>query len=295
MSSFSKSKLGLILLGCAFVTGCPVDERALTPRSSGGQAGTRSTAYAGLPNVGAQGGDGQGAEAGATGDAGSADMSTSGGGHGGSGGTAGGGTAGNVSGQAGGGVSGNAGEGGSGTDWGAGGCGDLDHNQVQDCDETLVENARFDSSDADWHADTLMAQAWDSRNARPGHASGSVAIVNASVAEAEGSVVGGSGQCLPAEGDLKYLVAARAFVPGGQGQGTASVAVWFYGADGCADYLLSSLGPPAVSATDTWVELSGVVKAPPATRSMRVALMASKPFKQTRLQVLFDDVLVREQ
>ncbi len=186
--------------------------------------------------------------------------------------------------------------GGAGSDLGAGGCGDLDQNDVQDCTETVLDNARFNESASGWQAEPTVSQQWDTRNARRDQQSGALAVTNTTVdAHAVGVIVGGSGQCQAALGNVEYQVAARALVPGGQGEGSAGVNVWFFGADDCADYLLSSVGPAPVTQTDAWLLVQGKVKAPPATRSMLVRLVVSKPYPQASLAALFDDVLVREQ
>jgi hypothetical protein len=276
----ARSRLFLLagLLSFALV-GCPVDERALGQGSTGGgRAGSGLDAYAGLQGLaGSDGGSSQRADAGA---AGHAEGGADGGGEA-AGGAAGGG--GDVSAS------------GAGPDFGAGGCGDLDGNDVQDCDETLIDNASFDSDTSAWEVDTIAAQTWDARNARPAQQSGSISVSNAQALVGDGVIIGGAGQCRPTVGDARYVVAARTLIPGGQGQGGAGLLVFFYGAEDCADYSLGSLGPELVTTTDRWLAVEGTVKAPQGARSMRVKLVASKPFAQAKLQALFDDVLVREQ
>jgi hypothetical protein len=48
----------------------------------------------------------------------------------------------------------------------AGACGDLDQNGVQDCDETVARNPRFDASAEDWLADPGVTQVWQAEDAR---------------------------------------------------------------------------------------------------------------------------------
>jgi hypothetical protein len=183
-----------------------------------------------------------------------------------------------------------------GADFGAGGCGDLDDDALQDCAQTLVDNWRFDSGATSWKADAGAVQQWDARNARPDQASsGSLLVRSTRVAQGEGFVQGGSGQCLPALGGAAFLMAARAFIPQGQGEGSAALSIWFYGADDCADYLLSSATLQTVAGTDDWTTLSGKTTTPPATRSIYVRLVVNKPFSQPSFEALFDDVLLREQ
>jgi hypothetical protein len=283
-------------LGLAFLlAGCPVDERTLkygaktSSSGSGGVSGTSGSS--GSSEVGEAGSPigGGGEPTVGEGGAGHAAMPS-------------GGTGGNSGGRGGAGSGGTGpdpgGEGGAagiGPDLGAGGCGDMDQNDVQDCDETLVDNWRFDSDVVGWRAETTVTQQWDARNARNNQQSGAVAVTNSTVAQAAGVIEGGSEQCRPALGNVKYRVAARTLIPGGQGEGSARLSVWFYGADDCADYLLESAGPPAATGTDAWLLLQGLHKAPPATRSMRVRLVVAKPFSQMSFNALFDDILVREQ
>jgi hypothetical protein len=279
-------------LGLAFLlTGCPVDERTLkygAKASNSGSAGVSGTGGSGRSQGGEAGspisGDGGEPPAG-EGGAGGRDNPMPGAGTAGSSGN--GGTGSDPGGE--------GGAAGMGPDFGAGGCGDMDQNDVQDCDETLLENWRFDRDLTAWRAETTVTQQWDARNARQNQQSGAVAVTNSTVAQAAGFIEGGSGQCHPALGNVTYRVAARTLIPGGQGEGNARLSVWFYGADDCADYLLESVGPPAATGTDAWLLLQGLHKAPPATRSMRVRLVVAKPFSQTSFNALFDDILVREQ
>jgi hypothetical protein len=183
----------------------------------------------------------------------------------------------------------------AGADYGAGGCGDLDGDLVQDCTQTLVDNARFDRDVSAWQAEIGVAQKWDQRNARKHESSGALAVQNSTLGAGDGITLDGSRQCRPAVGNKDYLFAARALIPSGQGSASASISIWFFGADHCADYLLSTAATPMLSDTDAWLLLEGKATAPPATRSIYVRLVAAKPFKQSSVEALFDDVLVREQ
>lgn len=282
-------------LGLAFLlSGCPVDERTLkygAKASNSGSAGVSSTGGSGSPQGGEAGSpiSGGGGEPAGEGGAGGRDNPMPGAG------TAGSGGGGSGNGGTGPHSGGEGGAAGMGPDVGAGGCGDMDHNDVQDCDETLVQNWRFDRDLNGWRAETTVTQQWDARNARQNQQSGAVVVTNSTVAQAAGFIEGGSEQCRPALGNVTYRVAARTLIPGGQGEGNARLSVWFYGADDCADYLLESVGPPAATGTDAWLLLQGLHKAPPATRSMRVRLVVAKPFSQPSFNALFDDILVREQ
>ena len=181
-------------------------------------------------------------------------------------------------------------------EYGAGGCGDLDHDAVQDCAETVLSNPRFNRDESGWQAEPSTAVKWDPRNARPDQTSGALAVTNALIYEGEGMTLGGSRQCQPTVGGKKYLVAARAFIPGGQGEASAGISISFYGIDGCEDYFLSAAPPlMMVSGPDAWGVIQGTVQAPLAAHSAYVRLVTVKPFKQAPTQALFDDVLVREE
>jgi hypothetical protein len=268
----------------AVFVGCPVDDRRLHGNEQAGEAGEAS---AGMSNMtGGMGGEGP-TMAGEGGSSGS-----KGGGEGGepSGGT-GGATAGTSgSGGSAGGGGGQAGEGGS---FGTGGCGDLNHNDVLDCQETLVANPRFDVDLTGWEVDPTLEQDWDERNAWQGDVSGALSVVNDTVVEEMGFTMGGSRQCLPATGGVTYQFAALIFVPGGQGPGDASMNLGFFAADDCAAFPLTAANSTPVIAVDAWQLSSGSVKAPAGTRSMFVRLVATKPYEEPPLEALFDNVLVR--
>jgi hypothetical protein len=282
------------------LSACPVDDRSLSAPSSSSSSGAESLSSqagelgeagdfpilnGGRPGVGSDaGGTAGGGSGGAAGSAAAGAASAGGGAGGSSGGGSGGGAGG----------SGGSGGGGGG-DYGAGGCGDLDHDSVQDCTETLVKNSRFMTDGSSWTAEPTLSQRWDNRNARPDQTSGALAVKNTNVAQGEGNMLSGSTQCITAEGDRSYVLAARAFIPSGQGAGSAGIGVWFYADEGCKDFFISSATSELVSQADAWLLAQSVVVAPSATRAILVRLVSSKPFAQPSLEVLFDDVLVRPQ
>jgi len=297
----------LLLLGAVLALACSVDDRSLDATARGGAAG----------HAGASGASGAGRGGSGTGQAGSGDLPEggAGAGEGGSGGQSGDSSTGGGSGSGGsnggkggsssnGGSSGNGGSGGSnggtsgsggGDEYGAGGCGDLDHDSVQDCEQTLANNSRFMTDASGWQAEPTLKQAWDQRNARPGQTSGALRVRNENVGEGMGVMLAGSRQCLPAVGGKEYVAAARTFIPSGQGAGSAGVAIWFYGSDDCQSNSIGSVTLQLISATDAWLLAEGKVQAPGGTRAMHVRLVTSKSFTQPAMEALFDDVLVREE
>lgn len=278
--------LGGLVLVSFTLAGCPVDERTLSPGTGNHGGTTNGGSSSGTGNRSGQSGTGDTGNGGAEpmGDGGmnSSAGEDSGAGKGGSG-------------SGSGGSSGGGGSNGSGGSNGAGGCGDLDQDGVQDCEQTLAQNSRFMTDTADWQAEPTLKQSWDQRNARSDETSGALKVRNENVGEGEGWMLSGSRQCLAAEGGKGYLLAASTFIPGGQGAGSAGVAVWFFGSDDCAANSIGNITLQLVSGTDTWLPAQGTVQAPGGTRSMHVRLVTSKPFAQPSLEALFDDVLVREE
>ncbi len=273
------------------VVGCSVDERLLVYQRAQGVAG-RASGTAGNPPVAGSSTQAGGGEADVSPNGGAGSVADSAGGVESSGGSPSGGEPGAES-------SGGSPSGGEPAvvdDYGAGGCGDLDHDTVQDCKQTVLTNSRFDHDEADWHAEPSTAVKWDPRNARPDQTSGALSVTNALIYEGEGMTLAGSRQCQATVGGKKYLVAARAFIPGDQGEVSAGISISFYGIEGCADYFLSAAPPlMMVSGPDAWGLIKGTVQAPLAAHSAFIRLVTVKPFKQAPTKVLFDDVLVREE
>jgi hypothetical protein len=292
---FRSSPNGLVLVtliaACA-VCSCQVDERTLSMTTAGAMSGgfgsTDDAGGAGASDPGGSTGDSSlGGTSGASGAAGTVAITIGGGtgGNGGSGGHAAGGS------SVGGASAGSSGAGGSG---GQLPCGDIDQDKVDDCVETLVQNSRFDSDLSYWFAEPLEAQTWDSRNARAGMGSGSILVSNmAPVASAPGSFMVGAHQCLQVTAGAIYEMAVRVLIPGQQGGGEAGINVEVFGADDCAGSFLEAQTVASTMDVDSWLVVQGELEVPSTARSMWVRLVAIKPFAQTALGALFDDVLVR--
>jgi hypothetical protein len=283
MSSCNRSNgIWLALLGasCALVN-CSVDDRTL---DTAVKAGSSQGGSSGAANAG-RGGTGSGNRAGAD-DPGEGGEGAEGG----------------VASSGGGGMggkpyvpTGGTGESGSGGTLGDGGCGDVDDDGVQDCEQTLAQNARFMSDVSAWQAEPSLKQKWDQRNARPGQTSGALSVRNENVAEGNSVMLAGSQQCVPAVGDQKYFFAAQAFLPSGQTGSSAGLAVRFFATDDCSSVVISDATLQLVNDTDKWVLVQGTTVAPNATRAMWVRLVTGKPFMQPSVEALFDDVLVRQE
>lgn len=263
-----------------------------------GAAGAPSNGEAGMPSAGADGSVDPG-----SGDAGSpsaVDANAGGAGASGLGGTgANAGAAGNASNSggtlsAGTGGTAAAGAGGSGAGAGAGpvfACGDLNHDLVDDCTQTLVQNSRFDTSIAHWDAESSMTETWGSVNASGAPGSGSISVNHTG----PGSTMIGARQCIPVTPNASYDIAARVQVGAGQ-TGTAGINVYFYDDGACeGNFVLPGNTPIEGGVAGAWIVLAtdAPLWIPGTAHSMYVRLVANKPpFQTTPLTVLIDDVLV---
>lgn len=173
-------------------------------------------------------------------------------------------------------------------------CGDLNLDAVDDCAQTLVQNSRFDSAATGWDAEDDMTQAWDTTNATAKAGSGSLRLNNtrAAVAQTTGSVMLGSHQCIPAVSFATYDVAARVMLAAGQTGGQAGVNIWLFDDGACQGNLVTGATPVAGGEVGKWQAVRGTIWVPGAAHSMYIRLVAIKPFTQSSLSVLVDDVLV---
>ena len=172
----------------------------------------------------------------------------------------------------------------------SGPCGDIDHDEVDDCSETLVQNSGFDSNVEHWKFGE-----WNPNNAQTKAPSGSLLVVNDSPVLAEdGLRMTAAEQCVQVTGDLEYTVLVRVKIPAGQGGGYGGINLWIFANDECKGTFVTGLTPSATQAIDTWTVVGTQFKMPTAARSMVVRLAASRPFAQPKLQVLFDDILVKQ-
>jgi hypothetical protein len=275
--------------GASEFAGASAGETAPSQGGQAARAGTGGGATGGSQSIGASTSDGGQAEA-----PGGAPGAGGAGSHAGSN---------SSGGSTSGGSSVNGGTGGSGGSGGSGGdpdvepgnfaCGNLNRNGVDDCVETLVKNSRFDTSGADWDAESSLAQLWKPDNARGGSGSGSLLLTNTTVVPGgTGKTALASHQCVVAWGGDQFEVGARVHMAGGQGGGVAGINLIFYGNDGCDGTLLGGQDVAFASETDRWVVVRNQLSIPAGTRSARVRLTVAKPFAQPSLEAQFDDVLV---
>lgn len=175
-------------------------------------------------------------------------------------------------------------------------CGDLNRNLVDDCDETLVQNSRFDADAQGWSAEPQLVQSWVTQDAMGKPGSGAVSLNNTFVNLLYGiTISAGSYQCLNAWGKTTIDVAARAFIKSGQGTGGAVIELVGFAEQDCAGEMVGGSTVASAYKVDVWEVLRGKAKVPTAARSVRVRLTSEKPFSQPSFEVLFDDILVRKE
>jgi len=175
-------------------------------------------------------------------------------------------------------------------------CADLDSDGIPDCDQTLVQNARFDHDTSPWTADFGALQSRDaSRDALGDPSSGVLIVLNTIMAPSNGTFMTGSSQCIATAAGARYLVAAQVLIPPMQGAGAAGLNVQAFPTAGCSGAVLAAWSPPLLTAAGAWSIVSGTMTAPAGAASLRVRLVVQKPYTAPILQALFDNVLVRPQ
>jgi hypothetical protein len=198
-----------------------------------------------------------------------------------------------------GGVTGTAGAAGGGT--GSGGapavaCPDLDHNSKSDCQETLVSNPGFDRAMAPWSAEYATTAVWRGTNdgvATEG--SGSVDVANTTVADLDGTTMGGARQCIPATAGTIYALYAQLQIPSGQGAGWGGVNIQYFASTDCSGNAAGVFSSTLIGEPGAWKQLQGSTQAAAGAHSMAVRLVVVKTFRNPVLHVFFDNVLLKAQ
>lgn len=172
-------------------------------------------------------------------------------------------------------------------------CGDLNQDLVDDCQQTLVLNSRFDSAASDWDLEPSTTRAWDASNASGKAGSGSLQVSNVQpVEQAAGATLAGSRQCIPVTPMTNYDFAANVMIASGQAAGQAGLNAWLFDDDACVGNLVTGSMPIAGGEAGKWTAIKGKLWIPGGVHSMYVRLVAIKPFTQASLNVFIDDVLV---
>ncbi len=164
--------------------------------------------------------------------------------------------------------------------------------------ETLVDNPGFDESVDGWPGQIpSVVVGWNELDAADRAESGSIKVDSTLFSEdAEGVVILGAVQCVPAVGGGVYDVRADAFIPPQEAEGAAGLTILFYKNAKCDAGVAGtdlSFTTPLVTDVDRWTEVSGRFIVPPEVTSMQVELVVGKHFAPRSFNALFDNVLVQ--
>src|SRR6478609_2206477 len=137
-------------------------------------------------------------------------------------------------------------------------CADLNQDAVDDCQQTLVRNSRFDASASDWELEPSTTQTWDASDSSGKQGSGSLQVGNVLPAiQANGSVLAGTRQCVPVTPMTNYDFAARVLIGPGQAIGQGGVNVWLFDDDSCSGNIVTGATPIAGGVAGSWTALKG--------------------------------------
>jgi len=172
------------------------------------------------------------------------------------------------------------------------GCVDLNANSIGDCEETLAMNAGFNANTESWTAEVGCMLSWANKNSFGDAPAGSALVAAVGVSDQDGLSQTAATQCLPVTAGKTVQVFANFLIRAGQGDGLASLAVFFYDQADCKG---APRSPILTSRADTgaWATLQGGTQVPQLVTSMQVRLAVTKPYRSEAFEVLFDNVLVR--
>ena len=171
-------------------------------------------------------------------------------------------------------------------------CPDLDENGVEDCDETLVQNADFSFGISLWKPEPDVIIQSSQEDASENSPAGSLSVSSVRTFDSEALVEVGASQCIALPGVGEYAFFAQLFLAGEQESGSARLAALFFEFENCTGQAIGSYDSDTITDTDEWIIAGGIAEAPDGTASVSIRLMTVKPFQQETLEVLFDDVLL---
>jgi hypothetical protein len=174
-------------------------------------------------------------------------------------------------------------------------CPDLDENGVEDCTETLVENADFSFGIALWKPEPDVIIRSSQEDGSENSPAGSLSVSSVRTFDSEALVEVGASQCIALPGEGEYAFFAQLFLAEEQESGSARLAALFFESEDCTGEASGSFDTDTVADSGEWIVTGGVAQAPELSASVSIRLMTVKPFQQETLEVLFDDVLLAPQ
>lgn len=173
------------------------------------------------------------------------------------------------------------------------GCPDLDLNGEGDCHETLVQNSNFVEDTQDWMPDGDAFIEWSPQNHFDDLPSGSAQVSLTGAVDADGYSLHAASQCVKDAHGNELQVYANVFARSGQGDGHASLSVFFYPTNDCSGALAGAPFELMSNAPDVWQTLNAEQAVPEGTHSALVRLAVTKPNRTESFKALFDNVLIR--
>ncbi len=177
-------------------------------------------------------------------------------------------------------------------------CPDLDHDNVPDCRETLLANASFDQATTGWTPSPGSTATFTSVDGTGDVASGAIAVTNVDTNPGDavsGWVTTGAFQCVVVTPGLAYAVSLQAFIPTGQGGGSAGFQLDYYASPTCAGARATyPFISPQITATGAWQVISATTpQIPLGVQALAVRLVVGKPVTQASQEAFFDNGLMR--
>jgi hypothetical protein len=178
------------------------------------------------------------------------------------------------------------------------GCADLDTDGVADCKVTLVKNPSFSSDVTSWTAVGAATLLWDPRNALADSPSGCALLGLQGSSDADGSVLARATQCVATSGKQLFIAYANALVEASAGMrdpSRAELEVSFFDSDDCAGERTGYYDTPPSQSVGEWVTIQAGGVSAVRTRSLAVALAGLKPNRAEKLQICFDNILLKSE
>lgn len=171
------------------------------------------------------------------------------------------------------------------------GCADLDTDGIADCEVTLVATPSFTSDVSGWTPRDDAELTWDEKNALGDLPSGSARL-------SAGSARASAAQCVELAGEQVVIAYAQAFVepaPDAEAPPRALLEISFFEAEACDGERSHYFATPPSAATNEWVTIQAGGLTTEATRSLSIALVATKAQSAADVTAYFDNVMLKVQ
>jgi hypothetical protein len=174
-------------------------------------------------------------------------------------------------------------------------CPDRNSNSVADCEETLAVNGAYHQDVASWLQEPGVSVLWQGLDSLGVVDSGAASVTYEAHHDVEGTGVAGTMQCIVLSGVQKIDIWADIMIKGGQSSGQGLINVLFFPSADCSGAIMpGAFGTTSLSMPGQWATVSGSGPVPVGALSMKVRLAVSKPFRNPKLEVLFDNVLIQK-